>query len=136
MRYLILSAATAALIALPLSAQTPQKPTERGTPGDPVWQGTLRMRDGRTFITAPGDNGIAPPQQSVKVGGSVGHEAGFESCRDSCGHNDGASGPTRDLVTRWPSTPRAVGQCCSEARAAQLLRLSTRGSGMGTAGPR
>jgi len=32
------------------------KPTVPGTPGDPVWQGTLRMSDGRTFIT---DGGLA-----------------------------------------------------------------------------
>jgi hypothetical protein len=59
MRYVILSAATGlliGLIALPVSAQTPIKPTAPGTPGDPVWQGTLRMSDGRTFIT---DGGLA-----------------------------------------------------------------------------
>ena len=32
------------------------KPTVPGTPGDPVWQGTLRMSDGRTFVT---DGGVA-----------------------------------------------------------------------------
>ncbi len=64
MRYLILSAATILLIALPLSAQTPLKPTAPGTPGDPVWQGKLRMSDGRTFITDGGlavDSAVAKP---------------------------------------------------------------------------
>jgi hypothetical protein len=58
MRHLILAAATALLVALPVSAQkqTAMKPTVPGTPGDPVWQGTLRMSDGRTFIT---DGGLA-----------------------------------------------------------------------------
>ena len=32
------------------------KPTTPGTAGDPVWQGTVRMTDGRTFIT---DGGMA-----------------------------------------------------------------------------
>jgi hypothetical protein len=59
MRHLTLALAVAALlIALPVSAQTQtaMKPTVPGTPGDPVWQGTLRMSDGRTFIT---DGGLA-----------------------------------------------------------------------------
>ena len=59
MRHLTLAVAVAALlIALPASAQTqtPMKPTVPGSPGDPVWQGTLRMSDGRTFIT---DGGLA-----------------------------------------------------------------------------
>jgi hypothetical protein len=59
MRHLTLPLAVAALLtALPVSAQTqtPMKPTVPGTPGDPVWQGTLRMSDGRTFIT---DGGLA-----------------------------------------------------------------------------
>jgi hypothetical protein len=36
--------------------QTPMKPTAPGSPGDPVWQGTVHMSDGRTFIT---DGGLA-----------------------------------------------------------------------------
>jgi hypothetical protein len=32
------------------------KPTVPGTPGDPVWQGTVHLSDGRTFIT---DGGLA-----------------------------------------------------------------------------
>jgi hypothetical protein len=58
MRHHILAAVAALLIALPASAQTrtPMKPTAPGTAGDPIWQGTLRMTDGRTFIT---DGGLA-----------------------------------------------------------------------------
>jgi hypothetical protein len=58
MRHLILAAVAALLTAQPVSAQsqTPMKPTVPGTPGDPVWQGTLRTSDGRTFIT---DGGLA-----------------------------------------------------------------------------
>jgi hypothetical protein len=57
MRHLTLAVA-ALLISLPVSAQkqTPLKPTVPGTPGDPVWQGKLRMSDGRTFVT---DGGLA-----------------------------------------------------------------------------
>ncbi len=36
--------------------QTPLKPTVPGTTGDPGWQATVRMSDGRTFIT---DGGLA-----------------------------------------------------------------------------
>ena len=32
------------------------KPTAPGTPGDPVWQRTLHLSDGRTFVT---DGGLA-----------------------------------------------------------------------------
>ncbi|HET9264456.1 MAG TPA: hypothetical protein VFO14_15500 [Vicinamibacterales bacterium] len=59
MRHPTLAAAVAALLIVqPVSAQTEtrMKPTAPGTPGDPVWQGTLRMSDGRTFIT---DGGLA-----------------------------------------------------------------------------
>ena len=37
-------------------AQKPLKPTAPGTAGDPAWQGTLRLSDGRTFVT---DGGLA-----------------------------------------------------------------------------
>ncbi len=57
----ITTAATVAVvvvIAQVLFAQTqkPMKPTVPGTSGDPAWQGTLRLTDGRTFIT---DGGLA-----------------------------------------------------------------------------
>jgi hypothetical protein len=56
MRHVILAAAAAVLL-VPVSAQqTPMKPTAPGTAGDPAWQGTVRMSDGRTFIT---DGGLA-----------------------------------------------------------------------------
>jgi hypothetical protein len=44
--------------------QTPMRPTAPGTAGDPAWQGTVRMSDGRTFITDGGlavDAAIAKP---------------------------------------------------------------------------
>jgi hypothetical protein len=64
MRHLAVAIATL-LIALPIWAQTrtPMKPAIPGTPGDPVWQGTLRMSDGRTFIT---DGGMAVDVAFVK----------------------------------------------------------------------
>ena len=39
-----------------LSAQSRMTPTAPGTAGDPVWQGTLKTSDGRTFVT---DGGLA-----------------------------------------------------------------------------
>jgi hypothetical protein len=36
--------------------QAPMKPTAPGTAGDPTWQGTVRLGDGRTFVT---DGGLA-----------------------------------------------------------------------------
>jgi len=36
--------------------QQPLKPTAPGTSGDPVWQGIVRLTDGRTFVT---DGGLA-----------------------------------------------------------------------------
>jgi len=59
MRHFTLAVGMATLlIALPAWAQTrtPMKPAAPGTSGDPVWQGTLRMSDGRTFVT---DGGLA-----------------------------------------------------------------------------
>jgi hypothetical protein len=49
-----------------LLAQTQERltPTAPGTSGDPTWQGTLRLTDGRTFITDGGlaiDAAIAKP---------------------------------------------------------------------------
>jgi hypothetical protein len=46
------------MLAVDVSAQTrtPMKPTAPGTAGDPAWQGTLHMSDGRTFVT---DGGLA-----------------------------------------------------------------------------
>jgi hypothetical protein len=39
-----------------LAAQTRMKPTVPGTSGDPVWQGIVRLSDGRAFVT---DGGLA-----------------------------------------------------------------------------
>jgi hypothetical protein len=54
------------LMVQPVSGQTqtPMKPTAPGTAGEPVWQGTVRTSDGRTFITDGGlavDAAIAKP---------------------------------------------------------------------------
>ena len=48
--------AVVVMTAQVLMAQTPMKPTVPGTPGDPAWQGILRLSDGRTFVT---DGGLA-----------------------------------------------------------------------------
>ena len=50
-RALILVGAT-----VPALTSQRMKPTEPGTPGDPRWQGQLRLSDGRTFVT---DGGLA-----------------------------------------------------------------------------
>jgi hypothetical protein len=54
----IATVAVAIMIAQVLAAQTqkPMKPTVPGTPGDPAWQGTVRLTDGRPFVT---DGGLA-----------------------------------------------------------------------------
>ena len=50
-RALILVGAT-----VPALTSQRMKPTEPGTPGDPRWQGQVRLKDGRTFVT---DGGLA-----------------------------------------------------------------------------
>jgi hypothetical protein len=51
------AAAPIALSALvPAFQSQPMKPTAPGTPGDPKWQGQVRLSDGRTFVT---DGGLA-----------------------------------------------------------------------------
>ena len=52
------------IVAQALFAQTAMKPTAPGTGGDPVWQGSVRLSDGRTFVTDGGlalDAGLAKP---------------------------------------------------------------------------
>ena len=59
MRYRTPGTLCAALVitaALSAQTRTPMKPTAPGASGDPVWQGTVHMTDGRTFIT---DGGLA-----------------------------------------------------------------------------
>jgi hypothetical protein len=64
MRYIAITvAATVALTAQMLATQSAMKPTVPGTPGDPVWQGIVRL-NGRTFVTDGGlalDAAIAKP---------------------------------------------------------------------------
>lgn len=68
MRHLaaVVTFAFAVMAAQLLSARTQErmKPTAPGTPGDPTWQGVVRLTDGRTFVTDGGlaiDAAIAKP---------------------------------------------------------------------------
>lgn len=78
------------------------KPTAPGTAGDPTWQGLVRLRDGRTFVT---DGGLAidaalakpdpPPQRELP--GKVLEDYLGAPHKDECGLNDldaSASGRT------------------------------------------
>src|SRR5262245_48106918 len=60
MRHITFGAALTVAIAMTtgpaLVAQTRMTPATPGTPGDPVWQGKVRMSDGRVFVT---DGGFA-----------------------------------------------------------------------------
>lgn len=58
MRHLATTLTTVVVISIQLLAQTqkPLTPTAPGTAGDPMWQGILRLSDGRTFVT---DGGLA-----------------------------------------------------------------------------
>ena len=59
-------AAVSVLVVQVLVAQKPMTPTAPGTSGDPKWQGTVRMSDGRTFVTDGGlaiDAAIAKPDK-------------------------------------------------------------------------
>ena len=66
MRHATVTAIALALLAQTLLAQskTPLKPTTPGSSGDPVWQGVVKMSDGRTFLTDGGmaiDTAVAKP---------------------------------------------------------------------------
>src|SRR5690349_3525465 len=56
MRLFILAAAALLIASVSAWPQTAMKPAAPGTAGDPAWQGTVHMSDGRTFIT---DGGLA-----------------------------------------------------------------------------
>lgn len=58
MRDLTAVVCAALVITATVFAQTPapMKPASPGTPGDPAWQGTVHLSDGRTFVT---DGGLA-----------------------------------------------------------------------------
>jgi len=51
MRYMVTAVATALVLAPGFPVRAQMKPTAPGTPGDPVWQRTLHLSDGRTFVT-------------------------------------------------------------------------------------
>lgn len=65
---LSIAIATLAMIATMSAAaqpgQKPMTPTAPGTSGDPAWQGTVRLSDGRVFVTDGGlaiEAGLAKP---------------------------------------------------------------------------
>jgi hypothetical protein len=104
MRRATLPTALAAFLIASVSAhtQTPMKPTAPGTPGDPVWQGTVRTSDGRTFITDGGlavDTAFARPatMPTREVSARVLEEYLKASHKNECGFADltlAASGKT------------------------------------------
>jgi hypothetical protein len=49
-------AAILTVASQPVLAQSRMKPTAPGTSGDPIWQGVVRLSDGRRLVT---DGGIA-----------------------------------------------------------------------------
>ena len=73
--------------------QKPLTPTPPGTPGDPAWQGTLSLTDGRTFVT---DGGLAidaalarPATVPARVVAAKVLEGYLNAAhRDECGFND------------------------------------------------
>jgi hypothetical protein len=96
MRYRIPAAAhIVVLIAFAAAAQTrtPMKPTVPGRSGDPVWQGTVHMSDGRVFIT---DGGLAvdaafakpPTLPTREVPGKVLEDYLKATHKDECGFAD------------------------------------------------
>jgi len=76
-----------------LLAQQPMKPTAPGTPGDPTWQGILRMRDGRTFVTDGGlaiDAALAKPAKlpDREVSAKILEDYLGAAYKDECGFKD------------------------------------------------
>jgi hypothetical protein len=92
------------LVASGAAAQTPppMQHSAPGTPGDPVWQGTARMSDGRTFVTDGAlavDAAFARPATlpARQVPGKVLEDYAKAPHKDECGFSDlalAASGKT------------------------------------------
>jgi hypothetical protein len=85
-------------------AQTPLKPTAPGTPGDPKWQGILRMRDGRTFVTDGGlavDAALAKPATlpDRELAAKVLEDYLGASHKDECGFKDLDAAPSGRTYT-------------------------------------
>ncbi len=85
----------------------PMKPTAPGTPGDPRWQGILRLTDGRTFVTDGGlamDAALAKPAAlpSRELVPKVLQDLLNASYKDECGLGD-LGGPTSDRTYTTPS---------------------------------
>ena len=61
---LLLRVALTVTCVVPLAGSQGTNPTAPGTPGDPTWQRTIRLSDGRTFVTDGGfaiDAALAKP---------------------------------------------------------------------------
>lgn len=92
------------VVAHMLPAQTRMTPTAPGTRGDPQWQGVLRHKDGRTFVT---DGGLAidaalarPATLPQKEYPSKLLETYFSaSHRDECGLDDLRRNPSGTTYT-------------------------------------
>lgn len=83
----------AVLLVRAVLAQAAMTPAAPGTAGDPKWQGTIRMSDGRTFVTDGGlavDAALAKPSKLPErvVSGKVleGYLAAKQP--DECGFGD------------------------------------------------
>ena len=96
------TAAVLVITAQVVLAQTPMKPTAPGTPGEPTWQGIIRLRDGRTFVTDGGlaiDAALAKPAKlpDRELAAKVFEDYLRASHKDECGFTDldaAASGRT------------------------------------------
>jgi hypothetical protein len=90
-----LAVAVLVITAQVVLAQTPMKPTAPGTPGDPTWQGILRMRDGRTFVS---DGGLAIDAAVAKPGKLPGRELPAKILEDYLGASHKDECGLRDLA--------------------------------------
>jgi hypothetical protein len=98
----IAAAAVAVIATQVLVAQSPMKPTVPGASRDPVWQGILRLADGRTFVTDGGlalDAAVAKPVTlpAREVASKVLEDYFQATHKDECGLSDlraAASGKT------------------------------------------
>src|SRR5262245_57488253 len=112
MRYRSAAAALAAvLMVVAVSAQTrtPMKPAVPGASGDPVWQGTVHMSDGRTFVTDGAlavDTALAKPAAlpTRAIPGKVLEDYAKAPHKDECGFAD----LTMALTGKTYSSPSGI----------------------------
>jgi len=101
----IAATATAVVVVIAtqvMLAQPPMKPTVPGAYGDPVWQGILRLGDGRTFVTDGGlaiDAAVAKPVKlpARELASKLLEDYFKAAHKDECGLSDlraAASGKT------------------------------------------